>query len=166
MSALMQVKFSSYSSFGTARNLSEEKQREIVEMFPTIFHMETTKKDDKEFQQITNKNWENVIIDDTEASKISDLGIVFEVTRFKGTVPYKVDVPVNNELKEFNALHVHLPNHALVGYTKVQVVEDICTDRLQELLDEGWRILCVCPPINQRRPDYILGHPNHDGRIK
>jgi hypothetical protein len=36
-------------------------------------------------------------------------------------------------------------------------LDDACTDDVQRHLDEGWKILAVCPPNSQRRPDYILG---------
>lgn len=45
----------------------------------------------------------------------------------------------------------------LLTVDTVQVEEDLCTDKLQALLDEGWRILAVCVQPDQRRPDYILG---------
>ena len=44
----------------------------------------------------------------------------------------------------------------------VKVVEDYCTDRLQEELNSGWRIVAVCVQPNQRRPDYILGKTNEN----
>ncbi len=52
---------------------------------------------------------------------------------------------------------VHMPNGFLHEVTEVQVLEDQCTNSLQEYLDDGWRILAVCPSIDQRRPDYIMG---------
>lgn len=45
----------------------------------------------------------------------------------------------------------------LPAVDKVMVLEDACTDKLQEHLEEGWRIIAVCPQRDQRRPDYILG---------
>ena len=31
-------------------------------------------------------------------------------------------------------------------------------------LDDGWRILAICPPNSQRRPDYILGRSRGVGK--
>lgn len=59
-----------------------------------------------------------------------------------------------------NVINVHVPNAALLTYNEVTYLEDSCTDRLQSHLDDGWRILAVCPPHAQRRPDYILGRYN------
>lgn len=56
-----------------------------------------------------------------------------------------------------NITHVHIPNIGLLLIDEVQVLEDSCTDSLQRELDQGWRILAVCPPNGTRRPDYILG---------
>lgn len=55
---------------------------------------------------------------------------------------------------------IHVPNIGLLMVNEVEVREDLCTHALQTLLDEGWRILAICPSIDQRRPDYILGRHN------
>lgn len=52
---------------------------------------------------------------------------------------------------------IAIPDLALMRITEVTYLDDACTDRLQGYLDAGWRILAVCPPNAQRRPDYILG---------
>jgi len=52
---------------------------------------------------------------------------------------------------------VHIPNVGMYLINEVDVLEDACTRTLQSHLDDGWRILCVCPPNGQRRPDYIIG---------
>ena len=63
------------------------------------------------------------------------------------------------------AVQVHVPDLALMAINEVDYIDDACTDALQERLDEGWKILAVCPPNAKRRPDYILGRTNH-GRGK
>lgn len=55
------------------------------------------------------------------------------------------------------SVHVHVPNVGMLAMDEVQLLADACTDQLQRELSDGWRILCVCPPNNARRPDYILG---------
>lgn len=55
------------------------------------------------------------------------------------------------------AVQVSVPGFALMAVTEVQVLEDACTDYLQDELNKGWQIIAVCPPNTQRRPDYILG---------
>lgn len=54
-------------------------------------------------------------------------------------------------------VQVHIPNVGMYLIDEVDVLSNVCTQTLQDYLDEGWRILCVCPPNGQRRPDYILG---------
>lgn len=81
---------------------------------------------------------------------------------FPGMPESWLDDKVLDMLKQAMALNfnkkveVHVPGDALLKITKVQVVEDSCTDNIQALLNEGWRILAVCPQ-SQRRPDYVLG---------
>lgn len=60
-------------------------------------------------------------------------------------------------LKSGSIIQMHVPNFALLTFNQVEVEEDCCTDQLQSRLNEGWRILAVCPPLDQRRPAYILG---------
>jgi hypothetical protein len=45
----------------------------------------------------------------------------------------------------------------LLTVDEVENCDDLCTDALQDKLNEGWRILAVCVQPDQRRPDYILG---------
>ena len=54
---------------------------------------------------------------------------------------------------------VHLPGNLLATYNETLLLEDACTDALQDALNSGWRIVAVCPQ-SQRRPDYILGRFN------
>ncbi len=66
--------------------------------------------------------------------------------------------------KEFNEkVHVHMPGNALMSFNVTMLLEDACTDQLQQTMDRGWRIISVCPQPDQRRPDYILGRfdPTH-----
>lgn len=104
-----------------------------------------------------DKSWawqrEAVIELETDGQRLLDLGLNFEVKKFKGTMPLTSIAPggaVNN-------VYVQVPHVGLLAIDEVCVEEDVCTDLLQRRLDEGWRILCVCPPNAARRPDYILG---------
>lgn len=47
----------------------------------------------------------------------------------------------------------------LHSFNELRLLEDVCTDQLQNALDEGWRIIAVCPQ-ESRRPDYVLARNN------
>lgn len=85
---------------------------------------------------------------------------------------------INNNLREMETrldkykdqllnhrVNVHVPGNALLNITEVHYEVDCCTDNLRNLMEDGWRILAVCPQPDQRRPDYILGRiGENDGR--
>lgn len=50
-----------------------------------------------------------------------------------------------------------MPGHSLAMFNAVMLMSDACSDALQDNLNQGWRILAVCPQPDQRRPGYILG---------
>lgn len=54
-------------------------------------------------------------------------------------------------------VQVYMPGLGLLLMDRVMVLENCCTDALQSSLDDGWRILAICPQPDQRRPDYVLG---------
>lgn len=90
---------------------------------------------------------------ETDGRWLTENGVSFEVHKFKGTMPLKAIEPGGT----VHNIYVQVPHVGLLSINEVEVEEDCCTDRLQERLNEGWRILCVCPPNAARRPDYILG---------
>jgi hypothetical protein len=64
---------------------------------------------------------------------------------------------------EFNQrCEVHVPNLGLLNINQLAFATDYCTEELQRLLFQGWRILAICPQPDQRRPDYILGMHKSD----
>ncbi len=103
---------------------------------------------------------ETVIDLDVDGPRLTALGVSFEVVSFKGTlkqvVPGTDGQPVT--------VYVQVPSIGLLTISEVRVEENACTDTLQGLLDDGWRLLCVCPPNSQRRPDYILGRTKEEHR--
>ena len=67
-------------------------------------------------------------------------------------------IDASDLLQTFNdKVEVHIGGSLLLTVNRVKVLEDLCTESLQEELDEGWRILSVCVQSDQRRPDYVLG---------
>ena len=61
------------------------------------------------------------------------------------------------DLARGRAVQITIPDIGLMVINEVTHLDDCCTDELQKHLDCGWRLLAVCPPNAQRRPDYILG---------
>lgn len=75
--------------------------------------------------------------------------------------PLGLDVDTAGRSLPFNAkCHVSVPGLGLLLLNEVQVEKDCCTDRLNDLLRDGWRIVAVCPQPDQRRPDYVIGRVN------
>ena len=56
--------------------------------------------------------------------------------------------------------NVHIGGGLLMTVNDLLLLEDSCTDKLQEALNSGWRILSVCVQADGRRPDYVLGRYN------
>ena len=59
--------------------------------------------------------------------------------------------------KDITGTIVHIPNQELFSIKECMVLNDCCTDALNDHIKNGWRILAICPQPNQRRPDYIMG---------
>jgi hypothetical protein len=97
---------------------------------------------------------EELVIDlDTDGPRLTALGITFSIKSFKGTMPLNAILPEGHDC----TVYVQVPHIGLLAIDEVQVCENYCTDQLQRDLNNGWRIICVCPPNAARRPDYILG---------
>lgn len=52
---------------------------------------------------------------------------------------------------------IMLPNNVLMDMKELAIEIDQCTNSINEMLKDGWKIIAVLPQHNQRRPDYILG---------
>lgn len=94
-----------------------------------------------------------------QVQALTDYGLRVRATRVRGMF---YDKDPQQLLRAVSAakseVHVHVPGGvALTSVRKVDWLEDACTQELQGRLDEGWRIIAVCPPNDARRPTYILG---------
>ncbi len=98
-----------------------------------------------------------------EAELYEEAGIKLHISGLAGTMLTKLRNRYDGErittqhLKEGSVVHITAPDIGLLYIDEVDWLDDCCTEKLQTRLDEGWRILAVCPPNAQRRPDYILG---------
>lgn len=68
----------------------------------------------------------------------------------------RVIPPVPDLVEHNETVNVVVPDLGVLAIRHVRLLENGCTDELQRLLDNGWRLLAVCPQPT-RRPDYILG---------
>ena len=72
--------------------------------------------------------------------------------------PLGLDTNTAGRALAFNQkVNVTVPGLGLLLLDEVTVATDHCTEALQHKLNEGWRIVAVCPQPDQRRPDYVLG---------
>lgn len=63
--------------------------------------------------------------------------------------------------REFNEkCNVHVGGGMIATYNEVMLKENACTDELQVILNNGWRLIACCVQPDARRPDYILGRYN------
>lgn len=108
-----------------------------------------------------------------EAAGLQDLGIKLRIMGVDGTMITKMkdqkkwsygDDVTARDLVSGSAVQITLPDVGLLLIDEVTWREDECTEQIQSMLDDGWRIIAVCPPNAQRRPDYILGRRRKDAR--
>lgn len=109
---------------------------------------------------------EEILIElETDGPYLSSFELTFTVKRFKGAYFSERNlgrqvssIPSSfGEREPATFIQISIPDLALLSINEVQVLEDACTEELQAMLDNGFRIIAVCPPNSQRRPDYILG---------
>lgn len=127
---------------------------------------------DGKYELYTSQNYE------VDLQQMFELGIPFEVDG-KGEsntfsalldelreLTKKVDAVGYREAQYNEKVSVHIPGLAMMQLDTVNVLTNVCTDELQTWLDDGWRLLAICPQPDQRRPDYVLGRTGNDGRHK
>lgn len=120
--------------------------------------------------EVGNDFYHDILVDASEAELLTDAGFDLSVKRVKGLAysgdwfgaGRRVNGPLPQDAKTV-VYQVSVANVGLLAVDEVTYEEDCCTDALQSRLDEGWRILAVCPPNDARRPTYILGRTRPTG---
>lgn len=142
-----------YTAREIIKNLSMEARESLREV---MSQMKLTPEDAK------YQHYESEFLADltTDGPYLLSLGIAFKIKRFKSC--YRAEGsgyvgPRTHTQAPTTNIQVAIPNLLLWSVDEIEVREDACTDAIQSMLDEGWRILAICPPPAQRRPDYILG---------
>jgi len=102
------------------------------------------------------KGWwmhDKIVVDEDTVQLLTDCDLGVTLRRVKGV---KYNMPEQAPITSTTTL-VSVGNVGLFAVNKVTWLENACTEDVQNMLDEGWRILAVCPPNDTRRPDYIFG---------
>ena len=155
----------------------ERVDKNIAEQLRSLLQVD----DAKEFYEETDdpkvvamRSWNRHIADLEKVKKIAPevnitVGKIFKqhsdftamAERFDQLAERMENLPFNQE-QDFNQkVNVHVPNLGLMNVSEVEICEDFCTHALQDKLDNGWRILAICPQPDQRRPDYVLGRSKY-----
>lgn len=131
-------------------NIGYDTPKEVYPAIAEIMQLEEVPKECYYFPEMCGAQ--------AQVDKLVECGAKPVLGRVKG-VSYASPKPESPAAQAVNhsTTIVSVANHNLFEVTKVTWLEDTCTQYLQGMLDEGWRILAVCPSNDARRPDYILG---------
>lgn len=140
--------------WGASDTLKKLSRDDYMALAEAVSQLNLSKWDDGKNEPPYNYLTGKFLVDlATDGPRLTRHGLKFTVANFKNTYKAAGRDPAGVE----HHLHIAIPNIGLLAIDEVTWVEDACTQSLQRKLDDGWRILAVCPPNGQRRPDYILG---------
>lgn len=147
----------SYENASVVKALSREDYKELREAVPTMMLPEWPS--DKEEKPHWYKYGEVIPIElPSDAVMLAKHKIKYTIEKIKNSYQHKhLDASGNT----YN-LNFALPNIGLLSVDEVDWLDDACTQDVQRRLNEGWRIIAVCPPNGARRPDYIFGRSKLD----
>lgn len=100
----------------------------------------------------------------SELAALTKLGFAkFQVSRVRGLFserePRHILADAASGAAGIVNIDIHVPGSvSLMTVQTVHWLEDACTQDLQRWMNDGWRIIAVCPPNDTRRPTYIIGH--------
>ncbi|WP_293857289.1 hypothetical protein [uncultured Alsobacter sp.] len=138
-----------WSSIDRVKSFTREQYAQLREVLPAMDEWQEGKESAPPFYM-----HRDTLIDlATDGPTLAKLGLPFTVKRFKGA--YFADK--RPEAGSTVNIQIAIPAIGLLAMDEVMVLEDACTDILRGHLEDGWRIIAVCPPDAQRRPDYVLG---------
>ena len=152
------------------KELPEEKREAFIKYWPGLSQLmkSRTNRPGQDNAELYNVPYYEYTIKQRitmeEASFLEDAGFEFEYEGIDGTALTKL-TDQGSKYGEVTALgltsgqvvQITVPDLGILQIDEVDWMDNACTEELQERLNQGWRILAVCPPNAQRRPDYILG---------
>lgn len=103
----------------------------------------------------------DVVLCDEDITYITSLGLEVTVHKVRG-LGYGVHgwSPTHGGPQGNVTYQVSVSGVGLLQVACLELMEDACTDEINRMLHDGWRIVAVCPPNDARRPTYIMGHTN------
>lgn len=93
-------------------------------------------------------------------------GLLSSLERIQAAADKLAQITASTEGQFNHSCNVYMPGNAMLMFNETLLLEDHCTDALQEALNKGWRIIAACPQPDQRRPDYILGRYNPNNLVE
>lgn len=147
-----QVEFDRWQLQARYKAMPVATRRELQERAPLLDVPLDETLDDK-FSIPYTWSTEHLIDLTTTGVVLTEHEITFTIRRFKSMYKIEAAAGVHTTVN----LQVAIPNLLLWSVDEIDVMEDACTYALQSKIDAGWRILAICPPACQRRPDYIIG---------
>jgi hypothetical protein len=155
MHAVIEFERHDFTCWQRGENVTLKQRQRLAELFPKAqVCLDEVVPKEFTYDWSSKFEWEDLVDLGQVGEELVRMGVPFKIKRFSGC--YKVQQPTAGDNHTVN-IQVAIPNLLLFAVDEVMVLEDACTNNLQSYLDEGYRILAVCPPPAQRRPDYILG---------
>lgn len=141
------------------KNMSDEDYEKLKQVLPGLPPEKPTYDPsgtfiltDENIEIITNAKLQFVLSREGKAQAVGTM-----LVKLQGRIDDIERAVTKKNFQEGNVVQIAIPDIGLMYIDEVKVLTDCCTDDLQEWLNEGWRILAVCPPNAQRRPDYVIG---------
>lgn len=97
-----------------------------------------------------------------QKDKVLNLPAILSTIEEKTKVLQETVTTIQNlETVNFNPkCNVHVGGGMIATFNDISLLEDACSDSLQQEITKGWRIIACCVQPDQRRPDYVLGRYN------
>lgn len=155
---MLKVELNRYGSFGT----KDKYENMDWKVFAALWPLAPEEKPENEY----SLNCGPTMISAVDAQLLVDAGFVLTILPHNSLMQVKLqdqrkweygEQVTPRDLMNGDAVQITIPDMALMYIDEVTWLDDACTEMVQDHLNEGWRILAVCPPNAQRRPDYILG---------
>lgn len=148
-----------YQCRDTVSELSLERYRAFYGQWNALLDKELPSPDLEDWPAKVKALWltKDMILDDEDLASLCSFGIEVTIKKVKGVQNLPAAAPFEQKVYQISVANV-----GLMQISRVEVLEDICTEELQRVLDKGWRILAVCPPNDARRPTYIVGHTDRE----